>query len=700
MAGTRLMLGVWSRLLLLAGYVLSLPATADTPTLIGLARQEARTAQRYADLRQFDRSTLPRYLRAARLAEQAHLDSLLARHTYYAGRCYYNVSRVDSAVGLLRRSLRVARRAHDTVQIVNTSNFLYLSYNNQARPDSVRLIIGRMERLYPRTRPRTEARSRLDNLLGSYYQDQGDYARSLTHRLAQLAHERQLRDTTGISVVLTNIGELFYLQGQVQQSLRYKREGLQWARRTPGMRSTIPQLYAMLGKTYAEGNQLDSARLNYAEALRLLGPNPDPDASAYLHAELGSVLTHQNQLAAARRHIEQAVAAAAKSEDLDGRSMVYFYAGELELKARRYAEARRYLRQSYDLTRQVQNKDRYEAVTRLLSEAEAGTGHYAEAYRLRNYSAALLDSAHIGEGQRAMAAMEARYQNQNKQRQIKLLASEARLRAAEAARQRQATRWALAGVAGLLLVVGLIGYLLRQRQRTAALLARQNAQLAEANQTKAQLFSIISHDLRAPVSSLFQLLEIMLDAPELLDEETRRAQALQLRQTARDLLATMDELLVWSKNQLDRIDVVDQDVALPALLAELHALYAPLAQQKQLDLQISCPPHLHRRTDPNFLRVILRNLLQNAVKFTPPGGQVRLDAEAGPGPAVTLRVRDTGPGLAAGHLAQLLNGSGASATDPAHGLGLRLTQEFVRRLGGTLQAESAPGAGSVFSVVV
>lgn len=299
-----------------------------------------------------------------------------------------------------------------------------------------------------------------------------------------------------------------------------------------------------------------------------------------------------------------------------------------------------------------------------------------------------------------MAAMEARYQNQDKQRQIRLLASEARLRAAEAVRQRQATRWALLGVGGLLLVVGLIGYLLRQRQRTAALLARQNARLAEANQAKAQLFSIISHDLRAPVSSLFQLLEIMLDAPELLDEETRRTQALQLRQTSRDLLATMDELLVWSKNQLDRIDVVGENVALPALLAELHTLYAPLARQKQLDLQISCPPDLHRRTDPNFLRVILRNLLQNAVKFTPPGGQVRLDAEAGPGSAVTLRVRDNGPGLAADRLAQLLKPSGNGTSDSVHGLGLRLTQDFVRRLGGTLQAESVPGAGSVFSVVV
>lgn len=675
-------------------------AAAPPARLVAQARLAGRTAQKHADMREFDRAALPTYLHALRLAQGIGNDTLLGHSAYYAGRSYYNLSRLDSAATWLRLSWQASRRAPELEQVISAGNFLMLTYNSQGQPDSVSAVFARLRALYPRTRPRTEARARLDNVLGGYYQDRGDYTRALDYRLAQLAYERQTQDTGGMSIVLTNIGELFYLQGQSRQAVRYKLEGLRMAEQTPAMRTTLPQLYALLGKSYLELGRLDSARLHYQASLRQLGPNADPDASAYVHAELSTVLAQQGHLGLARQHITQALAATAHSQDLDTRSIVSFYAGDLELRARNYAAARRHLRQSYALARQVQNKDRYEAITRLLAEAEAGTGHYAEAYRLRSYSAALLDSAHIGEGQRAMAGMEARYQNQDKQRQIRLLKSEGRARAAEAARQRQATYLALAGVAALLVVVVLIGFLLRQRQRTAALLARQNVRLAEANQTKAQLFSIISHDLRAPVSSLFQLLEITLDAPDLLDEETRRSQTLHLRQTSRDLLATMDELLVWSKNQLDRLDLVGENVALPALLAELHALYAPLAQQKQLDLQVSCPPDLFRRTDPNFLRVILRNLLQNAVKFTPPGGQVRLDAEAGPGAAVTLRVRDTGPGLTASRLAELLKPTGAGPAHATHGLGLRLTQEFVARLGGTFRAESVPGAGSVFAVVV
>ena len=655
--------------------------------------------------RRFDRAALPLYQRALGGGAATRNDSLCGQTAYAAGRSYYTLSRLDSAAVLLRLGWRSSQRAHDLVQVVNNGNFLSLTYAGQGHADSARLMMGRLRALYPSTRPGTAARAKLDDVLAGDCQDRGQYANSLTYRLAALAYYRQQRDTARIGVSLANISEVFYLQGQARQSLPYRLEGLRWASLAPSLRRTLPQMHGMLGKTYRDLGQLDSARRHYETALRLLGPagaTADPDATATLESELGAVLGQQGQWGLARQHGQAALAASAQSENLDGQAQVYYFVGDVELRARNYALARTYLRRAYALAQQIQNPDRYEPITRLLAQAEAGTGHFAEAYRLRDLSAQLLDSAHIGEGQRAMAAMEARYQNQDKQRQITVLNSENRRRRAEAAAQRRATYLALTGVAALLLVVGLIGYLLRQRQRTAALLARQNAQLAEANQTKAQLFSIISHDLRAPVGSLFQLLEITLDAPELLDEATRRAQTQRLRQTARDLLGTMDELLLWSKNQLNRFDPVPETVALPALLAELEALYAPLAQAQGIALAVQCPPGLTRRTDANFLRIILRNLVQNAIKFTPPGGQVWLEAEAGPGGAITLRVRDTGPGLPPERLAALLDPAAGvpAAGGLAHGLGLRLTQEFVAKLGGELRATSAVGVGSAFVVVV
>ncbi len=701
-------------LLLAAG-----PAQAQAPpAVVARMRTLDLECRQHMHRQEFDRRTLRRYRLALALDEQAGNDSLRAKHAYLSGICYTRLNSFDSAAAVLRLSTQVYLQQADYGQAVAAAGYLAGAYARLRQPDSARAVRRRLEAVYPRTRPGTGARANLDEFLAAAAQDDGDYARSLRHRLAVVAYRRLRPDTANLGITLINVGELFYLQNQYRKALTYRQEGLRWVRLDPDMTGMLPEVYALIGKTYRELGRPDSARQQYETALRLLAPTSDPDVEANLHAELGMVLAQQGRLPEARRHARTALARYAHSEDLDGRCTALYFAGEIEVLAGNFGPARAYLHEAYALALQLKVKDRYEAIFRRLATAEAGLGHYAEAYRLRDRAAALLDSAHATAGQQAMAAMEARYQNQDKQRQIGLLNAENRLRTTEAAAQRRATYLALAGVAALLLVVGLIGFLLRQRQRSAALLAAQNdqlaalnqrlngsnAQLAEANRAKAQLFSIVSHDLRAPVSNLFQLLELSQTAPHLLDEATRQQQTAHLRQSARDLLDTMEELLAWSKDQLDGLDPVPENLALAPVLAELAALYAPLAQRKNIALTTACPPGLHLRTDPNFLRVILRNLVQNAIKFTPAGGRVRLEAAAETGPAgrVTLRVADTGPGLSPGQLAHVLAPSAAPLppADPAHGLGLRLTQEFVAKLGGELRATSALGEGTVFEVVL
>jgi|GEM_PF-1669007 len=688
------------------------------PTLAQSARAEAQRLEaevlKLLANQDFNRVGLPTFLRAIAADERAHNDTLKAKHSLFAGVSYYELGSLDSAAAFLRQSMRLSLSTGNTPQFTQAGGYLHTVYGKQAHPDSARNLRSRLLKMYAQTKSNSLAWFNLDDFLAEYYQNDGQYARALRHRLAVLAFQRQRpNQPASVGIALANVGEVFYLQQQYRQALRYRFEGLRELRKDSTMRATMPELHALIGKTYREMGVLDSAKIQYDICLRYLAANPDPNAAGYIYSELSSVLAQQGQLAAARRYSQRALASFT-SEDVDGRAQACYFAGDLALRARDYATARRYLRQAYTLAQQLQSNDRLEPIARRLAQAEAATGNYAEAYRLRELSAALLDSSHTATGQKAMAEMEARYQNRDKQQQIKVLNNENRLRVAEAASQRRAKYLALTGVAALLLVLGLIGLLLRQRQRAAAQLSRQNkelaglnqrlnssnAQLAEANQTKAKLFSIISHDLRAPVSNLFQLLEIIQEAPDLLDEETRQQQTAHLRQTTRDLLDTMEELLAWSKDQLDHLDPVAEDVAVRPALQELMALYEPLAQRKNIRLTMSCPPQMYCQTDPNFLRVILRNLVQNAIKFTPDGGEVSLLAEAGVSNALTLHVSDTGPGMDATQMAQLLSTEGNKpvAGDPAHGLGLRLTREFVEKLGGQFTVDSAPGRGSVFTV--
>ena len=102
-------------------------------------------------------------------------------------------------------------------------------------------------------------------------------------------------------------------------------------------------------------------------------------------------------------------------------------------------------------------------------------------------------------------------------------------------------------------------------------------------------------------------------------------------------------------------------------------------------------------TDPNFIRVILRNLVSNAIKFTPPGGTITLSGLSRDN-KVLLRVKDTGPGLTKAGIANIFEWN--SIRSDSSGLGLRLAREFAEKLGGAISVASTPGEGAEFTVIL
>ena len=130
----------------------------------------------------------------------------------------------------------------------------------------------------------------------------------------------------------------------------------------------------------------------------------------------------------------------------------------------------------------------------------------------------------------------------------------------------------------------------------------------------------------------------------------------------------------------------------------------PAAETKHLQLQVLVGPAGPVVQDAGKLNQILSNLLGNAVKFTPPGGRVTLGCEAA-GDVVRVRVRDTGPGVPADQLARIFEpfvqlDPGLARAHEGTGLGLAISRDLARGMGGDLTAESAPGAGSTFTLTL
>lgn len=221
---------------------------------------------------------------------------------------------------------------------------------------------------------------------------------------------------------------------------------------------------------------------------------------------------------------------------------------------------------------------------------------------------------------------------------------------------------------------------------------RQTQELLELNTTKDKLFSIIAHDLRGPLGGFMALLE-MLKEKESQASKQEYDEALELlRHSSVAVFGLLENLLKWSKVQQNLIVVRPVEVVLGPFLESVWRPMEGAVALSRLQVNISCAPDLTCRVDPEVLATILRNLLSNAVQFTPPGGRIDLEARVeGTTPALVLfECRDSGVGMTPSEQEDLFKVGLKS------GLGLTLSRDFARMLGAELRVESTPGVGTRF----
>ena len=235
-------------------------------------------------------------------------------------------------------------------------------------------------------------------------------------------------------------------------------------------------------------------------------------------------------------------------------------------------------------------------------------------------------------------------------------------------------------------------------KKDALILEKQTEELTELNALKNKLFSIISHDLKAPMYALRNFFSEM---------QQNKIPARELRKmipgVVADLTYTtslMDNLLQWSKSQMQSETVYPQKVDIGNMIAETTQLLNRQSSAKQIKIEADTTEGIFGFMDKDMLNAVLRNLISNAIKFTPEKGEIKIGVHENC-TMVEVYVQDSGAGMSRETIKKI-NGKGfystrGTANESGTGLGLKLCKEFMTRNGGKLYIESKPGKGSTFS---
>lgn len=248
------------------------------------------------------------------------------------------------------------------------------------------------------------------------------------------------------------------------------------------------------------------------------------------------------------------------------------------------------------------------------------------------------------------------------------------------------------------------GEILIQREKIIdqkEMLEKNNRDLDELNRTKDKFFSIIAHDLKNPLNVLIGLSDLMIVRFDDMEQEKMLKMIVCMNESSKNLYDLLLNLLEWSRSQTKSIKYSPVLLNIGEVFDKNISLLKDSASKKEIKLKQSVKSPRNVWADQNMVMTVVRNLISNAIKFTPKGGSISLHAFENDNGMLEISVTDTGVGMTKEQVSNLFmieknNSTNGTENEKGTGLGLIISKEFVEINGGTISVESTISEGTRF----
>ncbi|MDA3817511.1 MAG: tetratricopeptide repeat-containing sensor histidine kinase [Prolixibacteraceae bacterium] len=496
--------------------------------------------------------------------------------------------------------------------------------------------------------------------------------------------------------------------------------------------SQLASIHNALAIANKNTDKYNAAKEHFNKALTIYDQLNDSFKKAHVHNNLGSLHERYNHPDSALFYYQSALQTFENKNYLLGIVKSKLGIASLYVSKEKIKEAKSLLNDVINITKENQFNDVLLNAYFELADLEYDLGNFKKAYDTKALYHELNDSIFNTENQEKYAELETRHETNKKEHQIALLQNE-KLQHQLATKKSQLQKEIGLSFIMLLLIILFVILLFYKGKKTDNLslidknkcieeqniklqvlidkndeitkkLQQSRHELMIMNATKNRFFSILAHDLRSPFHNIIGLSFILSDAPDDLTEQQLKNYTTGIYSSANQIKRLLDNLLEWGKTQIEDIDIAIQEMNIYKTIGSSVNILENDARRKSITITNSVDNALTINSDPDMLETIFRNIINNSLKFTHPGGSISISSKIKQNKAV-ICIEDTGVGIEKDAIKKLFRidskyrGIGTN-NEKGTGLGLVICAELIKKLDGNIKAESTVGKGSIFFIEI
>ncbi len=520
--------------------------------------------------------------------------------------------------------------------------------------------------------------SRSTHSLGVATFYKGDTASSFNYLKKSISYINPKRYTHDAGGVCKDMADFYFNTQNFNEAYKYYKNSLKYYEQSSDYKNQVVVL-CNIAATKAKTNYFYDARILYLRALDISEEHELPYYKSYIALKIAEILfKNENNADLAISHLSEALKIAVEQ-------------GSLELQVE---------------------------VHQLLSEIYESKNRYSKAlnYRILFYN--MKDSLLKRRAQDFITFLDMKYDLDKYKNEINLLSSKYEVSQKELEKQDRLRKFVIIALI-LFTIMGFTSFgfylykkkMLRILNEKKKALERSNKTLSESkeklnrlNETKNKIFSVLAHDLINPFNALLGFATLLKEESQYLNKKEIKQYGEVIYRTATNLLQLLENLLQWSKSQTGQIVVNKKITDINKLIKKVLSITKILSDKKNLHLETHLTPDCKCFIDEDLISSALRNIVQNAIKFTPEGKKITIVTTCNQY-ETTIKIEDTGTGISNEDQKKLFQTETHFTTtgtenEVGTGLGLIITREFIKLNGGKLVLKSQLGKGSTFMLTL